>query len=147
MTEDQSSQQPYPQGYPPQYEDEINLIDLLRVLWKWKWLIIGGTLICAVAVMGITMVKYPTNYVTGCTISLNFPGIEKHQNPNGTLFEKEQIIAPAILTRATAFLRKKDRSFPGDIRGIIDIQAVIPPEIQAKIQTTEKKKIRSCYQL
>jgi len=140
MTEDQSSQQPGPQGYPPQYEDEINLIDLLRVLWKWKWLIIGGTLICAVAVMGITMVKYPTNYVTGCTISLNFPGIEKHQNPDETLFEKEQIITPAILTRASVFLREKDRGFPEkDMRGMIAIEAVMPLEVQEKIHAAEKK--------
>jgi len=29
-----------------QFEDEIELIDYLRILWKWKWLIIGGTLLC-----------------------------------------------------------------------------------------------------
>lgn len=49
MTEKQPNQQPYPQNYPPYYEeDEINLIDLLRVIWKWKWLIAVGTLICVV---------------------------------------------------------------------------------------------------
>ena len=48
MTQQEPNQQQYPQNYPP-YEDEINLIDYLRVLWKWKWLIIAGTLICAVA--------------------------------------------------------------------------------------------------
>lgn len=39
-----------------QYEDEIELIDYLRVMWKWKWLIIGGTLLCilAVAIYGST---------------------------------------------------------------------------------------------
>ena len=34
-----------------QYEDEIELIDYLRVMWKWKWLIIGGTLLCILAVV------------------------------------------------------------------------------------------------
>jgi len=39
-----------------QFEDEIELIDYLRVVWKWKWLIIGGTLLCilAVAIYGFT---------------------------------------------------------------------------------------------
>ncbi len=39
-----------------QFEDEIELIDYLRVLWKWRWLIIGGTLLCilAVAIYGLT---------------------------------------------------------------------------------------------
>ena len=30
------------------YEDEIELMDLLKVLWKWKYLILLGTLACAV---------------------------------------------------------------------------------------------------
>ncbi len=29
-------------------EDTIELIDLLRVVWKWKWFIIIFTLICAI---------------------------------------------------------------------------------------------------
>lgn len=39
-----------------QFEDETELIDYLRVIWKWKWLIIGGTLLCilAVAIYGYT---------------------------------------------------------------------------------------------
>ena len=37
-------------------EDEIELIDLLRVVWKWKYLIIGGTLVCAIAAMVISLV-------------------------------------------------------------------------------------------
>lgn len=38
------------------FEDEIELIDYLRVVWKWKWLIIGGTLLCilAAAIYGFT---------------------------------------------------------------------------------------------
>ena len=37
--------------------DEIELIDLLRVIWKWKYLIIGGTVVCALAavIIGISM--------------------------------------------------------------------------------------------
>ncbi|MDO9566883.1 MAG: hypothetical protein Q7J15_09105 [Candidatus Desulfaltia sp.] len=128
MTEKQPSQQPYPENYPP-YEDEINLIDYLRVLWKWKWFIIAGTVICAVAAMGITMVRYPAKHVTECTISLNFPGIEKHKNPDGTLFDKNQIITPAILSKAVAFLQKGNKALPlENIREIININAVILPE-------------------
>jgi len=137
MTERESNQQPYPQNYPPYYEDEINLIDYIRVLWKWKGLVVAGTLVCAIVAMGITMVRYPANHVTECTISLNFPGIEEHKNPDGTLFNKEQIITPAILTRATAFLQKKDMVF-GDMRGMVGITAVIPPEIQEKIGKAKK---------
>ena len=35
-------------------EDEIELIDLLRVIWKWKYLIIIGTAVCALAAVTIS---------------------------------------------------------------------------------------------
>ena len=38
-------------------EDEIELIDLLRIIWKWKYLIIGGTAVCALVavIIGFNM--------------------------------------------------------------------------------------------
>jgi LPS O-antigen subunit length determinant protein (WzzB/FepE family) len=36
-------------------EDEIELIDLLWIIWKWKYLIIGGTVFCAAAALVISM--------------------------------------------------------------------------------------------
>jgi uncharacterized protein involved in exopolysaccharide biosynthesis len=30
-------------------EDEIELIDILRVIWRWKYFIIGGTVLCMIA--------------------------------------------------------------------------------------------------
>ena len=35
-------------------EDEIELIDLLRVIWKWKYLIIGGTFAFALVAVVIS---------------------------------------------------------------------------------------------
>ena len=70
MTQQEPNQQQYPQNYPP-YEDEINLIDYLRVLWKWKWLIIAGTLICAVAAAVISS-QMPKIYEISTVIK---PGI------------------------------------------------------------------------
>jgi capsular polysaccharide biosynthesis protein len=40
-------------------EDEIELIDLLRVVWKWKYLIIGGTAVCALAAVIISLNMVP----------------------------------------------------------------------------------------
>ena len=74
MTEKQPNQQPYPQNYPP-YEDEINLIDYLRVLWKWKWLIIGGTLICAI-VAAIISLQMPRIYEISTVIEPGIAGVK-----------------------------------------------------------------------
>ena len=54
MTDVQEQEQTYRRR--EHFEDEIELIDYLRVVWKWKWLIIGGTLLCilVVAMYGFT---------------------------------------------------------------------------------------------
>jgi len=42
-----------------QFEDEIELMDYLKVIWKWKYLILVGTLVCAIgaAVVSLNMTK------------------------------------------------------------------------------------------
>jgi len=56
MNKDQLDFQP--QQYDP-YEDEIELMDYLKVLWKWKYLILVGTLACAVvaAIVSFNMTR------------------------------------------------------------------------------------------
>jgi len=53
LTANQSEPVSKQSDYP---EDEIELIDLLRVIWKWKYLIIGGTIVCAIAAMLISSI-------------------------------------------------------------------------------------------
>ena len=44
--------------------DEIELIDLLKVIWKWKYLIIGGTVVCALAAVIISISMQPIYQVS-----------------------------------------------------------------------------------
>jgi len=46
------------------YEDEIELMDYLLVIWKWKYLILVGTLVCAVVavIISFTAPKKPETY-------------------------------------------------------------------------------------
>lgn len=44
-----------------QFDDEIELIDYSRVLWKWKWLIIVGSVVCMV-VTGVISFRMPNVY-------------------------------------------------------------------------------------
>jgi len=46
------------------YEDEIELMDYLLVIWKWKYLIIAGTLVCGLIAfaISITIPKPPNRY-------------------------------------------------------------------------------------
>jgi len=52
-------------------DDEIQLIDYLRVIWRWKWLIILGTFLCMV-VAGVVSFNMPKIYEVSMTIE---PGI------------------------------------------------------------------------
>ena len=112
-------------------EDEINIIDLLTTIWKRKYFIILFCTLFTLAVYCYFALKYPVRYVTETVIALSFPGIEKHLNPDGSVFTKEQIITPDILTKASTPLLDKENFdlSPADIRAMVAIQAVIPPEI------------------
>jgi len=74
MTNNEPQQTQYPQNYPP-YEDEINLIDYLRVLWKWKWLIIAGTLICAI-IAAVISLQMPEVYEISTVIEPGVIGVD-----------------------------------------------------------------------
>jgi len=68
MTEDQSSQQPYPQNYPPYEEDEINLLDMFIVLLKHKWMIFS--VVFAAGIIAVIYSLTLTNiYRSECTIA------------------------------------------------------------------------------
>jgi len=59
-------------------EDTIELIDLLRVVWKWKWFIIAFSVVCAVGA-GIISFSMPEIYEVSMIIE---PGVIDI-NPNG----------------------------------------------------------------
>jgi uncharacterized protein involved in exopolysaccharide biosynthesis len=103
---------PYPPDMPPPYdpyEDEIELMDLLKVLWKWKYLIIAGTLFCAVAaaVVSLNMTK-----VWGITTILQ-PGMLKVTEDGKTVYiDTPGNIKTVIETGALNGRIVKDVQFP-----------------------------------
>ena len=78
MTSQPQQQNSAQDNYYP--EDEIELIDLLRVLWKWKWMIIMITFVCMVAA-GVVSFMMPKISKVFMTIE---PGIIRHDE-NGRL--------------------------------------------------------------
>ena len=59
MSETPSNYQSDLRSHRPYCDEEIKLIDYLRILWTWKWVIVVGTLVCAAvaAVIGLQMPK------------------------------------------------------------------------------------------
>ena len=78
MTSQPQQQNSAQDNYYP--EDEIELIDLLRVLWKWKWMIIMITFVCMVAA-GVFSFMIPKIYEVSMSIGPGVIDIKANANP------------------------------------------------------------------
>jgi len=58
------------------FDDEIQLIDCLRVIWRWKWFIILGTFVCMV-VAGVVSFNMPKIYEVSMTIEPGIIGVNR----------------------------------------------------------------------
>jgi len=58
------------------FDDEVQLIDYLRVIWRWKWLIILGTFVCMV-VAAVISFNMPKIYEVSMTIEPGIIGVDK----------------------------------------------------------------------
>ena len=74
MKQEESQQHKNP-GYYQYQEDEVELIDYLRVIWKWKWLIVGGALICAI-IAAVINLQMPRVYEISTIIKPGIAGID-----------------------------------------------------------------------
>ncbi len=124
---------------PEYYEDEIDLMEILSVLWRRKWLIAG---ICVIAVILTTGWSISNAHSkTATLIQLNFSGIEKHENPDGSQFDMHDIIRPEVLTNAATVIEDKElrEIFMNKPRGFVSIDPFIPAEIKEKMATMERE--------
>ena len=78
MKQEESQQHKNPEYYQYQ-EDEVELIDYLRVIWKWKWLIVAGTLICAI-IAAVISLQMPGIYEISTAIKPGIAGIDDKGN-------------------------------------------------------------------
>lgn len=125
------------------HDDEIELIDILKVLWKRKRFILSVVLFTLVVASIWIWVKYPKTMTSSAIVSLTFPGIEKHTYPDGTSFSKNDLIRPEITSKATETFDSQ-HSIPVNTlfyNGIIPVtvEPVIPESIQKQIKDAENK--------
>ena len=60
------------------YDDEVELIDVLRVLWDRKWLIVGGTLACGLLGLAVSQLMVPM-YEATVTMMISQPKLQADQ--------------------------------------------------------------------
>ncbi len=115
------------------YEDEISLYEILSILWRRKVLILISVFVC-VAITGMYLFFFNKPIaLTSTTISLNFKGIEKHINPDGSTFNKSQIIGPPILSNIDQ-LNNRNADIIENIGDNISIEGVIPPAVAERLE-------------
>jgi hypothetical protein len=137
--------EPHQEGNSPKlqdspFEEEIDVFKLFMVLFKWKYLILG--MICfsiAAASLGSFLLN-EKKYVSDIAVALNFPGIEKYLNPDGSTFNAKQLITPHILGKVGIPNRvDESRSSNVQLSNLIEVKSVIANEIQKKIDDAKEK--------
>jgi hypothetical protein len=83
-------------------QDEINLTDLFRNIWRQRGLVMGITLVVAILVMVFHFAKSSFALPTQVDYSVSLTFLEKGKYPNGTEFSPQDIIAPSVLSTALA---------------------------------------------
>jgi LPS O-antigen subunit length determinant protein (WzzB/FepE family) len=105
--------------------DEIELIDLLHVIWKWKYLIIGGTVFFALTAIIISLVM-PKIYRIETVIRPGILSIEKEGKKN--YIDKPENIKALIETGVFTNDILKSLGKPGvdDIPKVLKLKITLP---------------------
>ena len=130
----------------PYEEEELTLYHLWMVLRKWKVFIAAMVIIAGGVAAAIIVLKYPIQSHTEAIIELNFAGMETHNYPDGSSFDQSQIIAPSIMATAIAKLKYKvSEKHVRNLKSMIRVKSIIPPEIKKEMEQSLKRNERYKY--
>ncbi len=99
-------------------EEEMELIELLRILWKWKYLILGGAMVCGVVAAAISLSR-PEFYRATMVLRPGLLTVSEYAN-NVYLDSAENMEA---LVETGTF--KKELRFRLDQAGVKNLPAVL----------------------
>jgi len=106
-------------------EDEINLMDMLLVLLRRKWIIVGIVFFSMLSAFLFLFVFQQKEIRTEMVVSLDFEGIEKGLYPDDSIFNSKDIIAPNVLNKVDVDI---------DLSGSLFVEEVIPEYIIEKVE-------------
>jgi LPS O-antigen subunit length determinant protein (WzzB/FepE family) len=104
--------------------DEIELIDIIRVLWKRKKLIIFITFLFALVSVGVSLIL-PKVYVVATIIE---PGVRPIADVNGQIVDEVPVVSPDSLRETIS-----GGAYDGQIQKKLNITGEDFPEIKASI--------------
>ncbi|MCF7792268.1 MAG: hypothetical protein K9M56_09775 [Victivallales bacterium] len=83
-------------------DDEINLIDIFKNLWRKRAFIIISSILAVLIIItafGLYYLSQPKTQIANLEFSLNFSGYSQGEYPNGSKFSENDIIAPVVLRK------------------------------------------------
>ena len=129
-----------------EYEDEIDLVDLLKILKKRAKLIMGIFLITTLIAFGIGISKYNSGKRVSTIVSYNFNEISEGLNPDGSKFNPNLIISNEVLNGVIKHLGLEGKELNVvEIREKISVNPIVPTYIYTKIKSELEKGINSSF--
>ena len=128
------------------YENQIDLVDLLKILVKNKGLILLTTILITLIAFGIGIVKYNSGKRVSTIISYNFNEISDGLNPDGSKFNPNMLVSNEVLNSVIKKLGLEDEKLNEvEIRGAISVTPIVPVYIRTKIKSELEKGINSSF--
>lgn len=128
------------------YEDEIDLVDLLKILIKNKGIILLTTIIITLISFGIGIIKYNSSKKVSTIISYNFNEISDGLNPDKSKFNPNLIVSNEVLNSVIKDLELGDEELNiVDIKEKISVTPIVPEYVKTKIKLELEKGINSSF--
>lgn len=127
--------------YQNQEDEEIDLMELVKILLNHKLMMIAVT-ISIIFISGIAgYIFNKKNMTTSVVIGFNYPELETGLNPDKTPFLKDNLVSINILNSVFAEFKNdkiKAKEF-ADFRDSLSIDGIVPNNISQKIESALKK--------
>jgi len=125
--------------------DEVEMIDYLKVIWKWKYLIIGGTLLAAAAALVVSL-GIPKTYEVSRTMKIGkLPGgIHEGRMVKGEFIEtREAVIGRLRDHRVLEMLMEKVHSgkVNTEMGSLVSISSKLNPNVIYTVQTHDPEAV------
>ncbi len=122
-------------------EDEIDLMDLVKILVRRKITIIAVTAIISLVAILAGGWSYLNGKTANVIIGYNYDGVSKGLNPDGTRFNRRDIVDTVIIRRV--YNKYPNLSKEGirlkDLKGAVDITGITPNNISEIAEASLKK--------
>jgi len=119
--------------------EEISLRELFETVWKGKWIICIAIIACIIIGPLGAVILNPYEGQAKAVISLNFPGIEKGENPDGSKFDINNVTSPVVIQKVIDELSLNTaRNSIERIRNSISVDPIIPHNVVTIVENAIK---------